>query len=94
MKKREQFSWANEQSRVFLSRGYLKEGQEVEDRVWDIAQHAEKLLKIDGFAEKFYGYMSRGFTLSLVLFGLTMERNLGFPFHVSAHISMIILVLF
>lgn len=61
MEKRAQFSWANEQSRVFLSRGYLKEGQEVEDRVWDIAQHAEKLLKIDGFAEKFYGYMSKGF---------------------------------
>ena len=58
---RNRFGWANEKSREFLARGYLKEGQEVEDRVWDIAQHAEKLLKIDGFAERFYSHASKGF---------------------------------
>lgn len=55
------FTWANDDSRLFLSRGYLKAGQEVEERVWDIALHAEKLLNLKGFAKKFYSYMEAGF---------------------------------
>lgn len=57
----ERFSWASQKSRDFLARGYLKEGQSVEERVWDIAQHAEKLLKIKGFAKRFYHYAASGF---------------------------------
>lgn len=55
------FSWANEYSRDFLYKGYIREDDTLENRVWHIAQHAEKLLNKAGFAEKFYGYMSRGF---------------------------------
>lgn len=53
--------WLNENSRLFLSRGYLNEGQEPEERLRLIAETAEKTLGIEGFADKFYGYMSQGF---------------------------------
>lgn len=53
--------WLNENSRLFLSRGYLKEGVSPEDRVREIADTAESILKIDGFSDKFYSYMQQGF---------------------------------
>ncbi len=53
--------WITKETREFLSRGYLKENQTVEDRVWEIAKHAESILNIDGFAEKFNSYMEQGF---------------------------------
>lgn len=55
------FEWLNEDSRTFLSRGYLKEGQTPEERIREIAETAEKYLGIEGFADKFYDYMGRGF---------------------------------
>jgi len=55
------FDWLNEQSRTFLSRGYLLPGQSAEDRIRLIADTAEKHLGIKGYADKFYDYMSRGF---------------------------------
>ena len=55
------FDWLNEQSRTFLSRGYLSNGQSAEQRIRIIADAAEKHLGIKGFADKFYDYMGRGF---------------------------------
>lgn len=55
------FEWANNESRVFLSRGYIDGNMTVEERVRNIAQAAEKSLDKEGFADKFYDYMSRGF---------------------------------
>jgi ribonucleoside-diphosphate reductase alpha chain len=55
------FEWANEDSRTFLSRGYIDGNMTVEERVREIAKTAEKILDKDGFADKFYDYMSRGF---------------------------------
>lgn len=60
MKDRKPFDWINEESVTFLRRGYLSEGEEPLDRIKTIAEHAEKLLGIEGFAEKFYNYMGRG----------------------------------
>ncbi len=60
MKKREPFNWINEESITFLRRGYLSEGEEPLDRIKIIAEHAEKLLNKEGFADKFYDYMSKG----------------------------------
>lgn len=59
MKKR--IYWLNRDSRKFLERGYLLEGEEPEQRIRDIAEHAEKLLGIEGYADKFEDYMHRGF---------------------------------
>jgi ribonucleoside-diphosphate reductase alpha chain len=53
------YYWLNEDSRTFLSRGYITETPE--QRIKDIATIAEKHLKVDGFALKFEDYMSRGF---------------------------------
>lgn len=53
--------WANEDSRLFLSRGYIDGNMTVEERVREIAKTAEQILDIEGFADKFYDYMSRGF---------------------------------
>lgn len=54
------FDWINEESIVFLRRGYLSEGENPTDRVRIIADHAEKILGIEGFADKFYDYMGKG----------------------------------
>jgi len=53
--------WLNENSKAFLSRGYLTEGVTPEQRIRTIATTAENILKIDGFADKFYGYMEKGY---------------------------------
>ena len=59
------YYWLNQKSRDFLSRGYTRENQTAEERVREIAEAAERYLKIQGFADKFEDYMSRGwFSLS------------------------------
>ena len=55
------FEWLNENSRRFLELGYLNEGETPEVRVLEIAERAESILKMPGFANKFYYYMSEGF---------------------------------
>tara|TARA_R110000824_G_scaffold119346_6_gene273405 strand:+ start:3990 stop:5636 length:1647 start_codon:yes stop_codon:yes gene_type:complete len=55
------YSWLNVDSKKFLKRGYLEEGETPEDRIETIAKTAEKYLKIKGFADKFTDYMARGF---------------------------------
>jgi ribonucleoside-diphosphate reductase alpha chain len=60
MSDRKLFDWINEESVTFLRRGYLSEGEEPLDRIKTIANHAENLLGIEGFADKFVGYMGRG----------------------------------
>ena len=60
MKDRKPFDWINEESITFLQRGYLSEGEEPLERIRTIAEHAEKLLGIEGFADKFYDYMGKG----------------------------------
>jgi ribonucleoside-diphosphate reductase alpha chain len=55
------FEWLNENSRKFLAAGYLGEGLSAEERIANIAQRAEDILKMPGFADKFYHYMSEGY---------------------------------
>lgn len=60
--------WLNRDSRTFLSRGYLEEGQTAEERIRKIAETAEAYLKdgahnpekYEGFADKFERYMLNG----------------------------------
>ncbi|MEM1260638.1 MAG: ribonucleotide-diphosphate reductase subunit alpha, partial [Bacteroidota bacterium] len=59
--KPEGFEWLNEYSRQFLASGYLTEGATPEGRIREIAERAEHILQIPGYADKFYGYMSEGF---------------------------------
>jgi ribonucleoside-diphosphate reductase alpha chain len=54
------FYWLNEESRRFLSRDYLLPGISAEQRIRQIADYAEGILGIEGFGDKFYDYMARG----------------------------------
>jgi ribonucleoside-diphosphate reductase alpha chain len=56
----ENYYWLNEDSRTFLERGYLLEGQTAEGRIREIAEAAGKELNQKDFADKFEDYMSRG----------------------------------
>ena len=53
------YYWLNDDSRTFLSRGYISETPE--QRIKDISIKAEKYLNIKGFAEKFENYMAKGY---------------------------------
>lgn len=54
------FYWLNRDSRTFLKRGYLEDGETPEDRISVIADAAQKILAIPGFSEKFQNYMAKG----------------------------------
>ena len=53
--------WLTDNSRQFLKAGYLTGDTTPEERILEIANHAESILKIDGFAKKFYKYMAAGY---------------------------------
>lgn len=55
------YSWLNKDARLFLSRGYLQDGETPEQRYRAIAENAESILGINGFADKFEDYLSRGY---------------------------------
>lgn len=89
---RKPFDWLNESSRDFLDGGYLTEGETAEQRIRDIADHAESILGIDGYADKFYDYMSKGYYslsspiwanfgkdrgLPISCFGIDIQDNMG-----------------
>lgn len=74
----EEFYWLNDDSREFLRNGYLLDGVTAEERVREIAENAEDILDEDGFADKFYEYMSRGYysLASPVWSNFGLERGL------------------
>lgn len=57
----ENIYWLNKDSRKFLERGYLLEGETAEQRIHDIAKTAEKYLGIKGFTKKFEDYVCKGY---------------------------------
>lgn len=71
--------WLTEHSRTFLERGYLLEGETAEQRIKDIAEHAEKILGIPGYAKKFYDYMSKGYYSLASPVWANFGRKRGFP---------------
>jgi ribonucleoside-diphosphate reductase alpha chain len=73
------YEWLNKDSRKFLERGYLLEGETAEQRIRDIAETAEKYLNLKGFADKFEDYMARGFySLSSPIWS-NLGRKRGLP---------------
>ena len=55
------FYWLNDKSREFLAKGYLSENETPEERIRTISITAEKILNIDGFADKFEEYLGLGY---------------------------------
>lgn len=95
--------WLNEHSRNFLNGGYLTEGTTPEQRIKDIADNAEDILGIDGFSDKFYDYMSKGYYslsspvwanfgtdkgLPISCFGSHIEDNMGGILQAQAEVGM------
>ena len=56
----EKYYWLNSDSRTFLQRGYIEGDKTAEERIRQIALAAQKRLGVNGFADKFEDYMSRG----------------------------------
>ena len=99
----EPWYWLNENSRAFLARGYLAEGQTAEERVRVIAERAEEILGRKGFADKFYEYMSKGWIslaspvwsnfgvprgLPISCFGSYVDDNMGSILFSNAEVGM------
>lgn len=95
--------WLNEQSRAFLARGYLAEGQEAEERVRAITDRAEELLKKKGYSDKLYDYVSKGWVsfsspvwanfgvdkgLPISCFGSYVDDNMGSILYTHAEVGM------
>jgi len=74
---KEKYYWLNDESRLFLSRGYINETPE--QRINDIANKAEGYLKIDGFANKFEDYMARGFYSLSTPVWINFGKEKGLP---------------
>jgi ribonucleoside-diphosphate reductase alpha chain len=74
------YYWLNKDSRKFLERGYLLEGETPEQRIRDIGDRAQQLLDdMPGFSDKFVDYMSRGFySLSSPIWS-NFGRSRGLP---------------
>lgn len=53
------FDWLTPESLKFLNGGYLSEGEEAIPRIRAMAERAEELLGMDGYADKFVDYMGR-----------------------------------
>ena len=71
------YYWLNDESRLFLSRGYISETPE--QRIKDIAITAQKYLGINGFAEKFEDYMARGFYSLSTPVWINFGKQKGLP---------------
>lgn len=97
------FKWLNEDSRHFLNGGYLTEGVTPEQRIKTIAETAENILGIEGFADKFYGYMAKGYYslsspvwsnfgidkgLPISCFGSNLDDNMGNILYTHAEVGM------
>jgi len=95
--------WLNENSRAFLARGYLGEGQTAEERVRAITDRAEELLKKPGFSDKLYEYVSKGWVsfsspvwanfgvskgLPISCFGSYVDDNMGSILYTHAEVGM------
>jgi len=95
--------WLNENSRLFLSRGYLTEGVTAEERLKEIADTAEKLLGIKGFSNKFYSYLEKGYYslsspvwsnfglkrgLPISCFGSNISDNMGSILYTQSEVGM------
>jgi len=97
------FNWLTENSRNFLAGGYLMPGQTAEERIREISNRAEDILGIDGFSDKFYGYMEQGFYslaspvwsnfghergLPVSCYGSDIQDNIGDILYAEAEVGM------
>lgn len=71
--------WLNKKSRIFLSNGYLSEGETPEERIETIAKTAEKHLNKKGYAKKFLEYTEKGWFLFSTPVWANFGKERGLP---------------
>lgn len=71
--------WLNKDSRTFLSRGYLQEGQTAEERIKIICDTAERILGIKGFSAEFEQYILNGWVSLSSPIWSNFGTNRGLP---------------
>lgn len=99
----EPWYWLNDNSKLFLERGYLLEGQTTAERLKIVADRAQEILKRPGFSEKFLGYMAKGWIslaspvwsnfgakrgLPISCFGSYVDDNMGSILFTEAEVGM------
>ena len=99
----EPWYWINENTRNFMARGYLVDGQTAEERARFIGEYAEKVLGKEGFADKFEEYMSKGWIslatpvwanfglergLPISCFGSYVADDMGNILHTQSEVGM------
>ncbi len=79
------FYWVTDETRQFMEKGYLDPGQTVEERVKEIADHAQSILnrhgtgKWDNFSDHFYDCMKRGFFSLSTPVWVNFGKDKGLP---------------
>lgn len=71
--------WITDDTRTFMSRGYLSEGQTVEGRIREIAETAERILDKPGFADEFEQYVLNGWVSLSSPVWANFGTNRGLP---------------
>lgn len=71
--------WLNEDSRKFLAKDYLIDGETAEQRMEDIAMALEKRLGIKGYGAKFLDYLEKGYFFPSTPFWANFGRSRGLP---------------
>ncbi len=54
------FEWLTKESEEFLKKGYLSEGEAPKERIRSICDKAQEILGIEGYSDKLYDYMGKG----------------------------------
>jgi ribonucleoside-diphosphate reductase alpha chain len=95
--------WLTDYTRQFLDHGYLVDDMTPEERIRIIADRAEEINGIEGFADKFFDYMSRGWYslaspvwsnfgndrgLPISCFGSYIEDDMGEILYTQAEVGM------
>lgn len=53
--------WYNKISKIFMNRGYLKEGQDITEKIKEMSDYAEEILGIENFSEKLSDFITKGY---------------------------------
>ena len=63
MREYQDWYWLNDESIKFLRNGYIAENVNIQEHFKQLGQKAEKILNKPGFADKFNGYLAKGYYL-------------------------------
>lgn len=57
----QKIKWYNNISKLFMSRGYLRKGQTIEDKIEEMGNYFQEIIGIPGYGNKFIEYAKKGY---------------------------------